>query len=103
MGALSGDARSDGTAWPRPHFGAGGPPLSTTPTSRRHASRPRDLTEEQFDRLLGYSYRFAVILIGLVVAVVALQASRVIVMPVMLAVIVGLMFGSVADRLESRG
>lgn len=77
--------------------------MSTSSTSRRHASRPRDLTEEQFDRLLGYSYRFAVIFIGLVVAVVALQASRVIVMPVMLAVIVGLMFGPVADRLESRG
>lgn len=76
--------------------------MSTIPASPRRA-RSRDLTEQQFDRLLGYSSRIAVLFIGIVVAVVAMQATRVVLMPVVLAIIIGLMFGPIADRLEARG
>jgi predicted PurR-regulated permease PerM len=55
------------------------------------------------DILLGRSAHVAIILLGIIGAVFALQAGEFILTPVALAVVVGLMLGPVATRLERRG
>lgn len=71
------------------------------------SKRPRlirgELSDEQFDRMLQTTSRLAMLFLGFVVAIVALQAGHVIFAPVALAIVVGLVFGPVADRLEARG
>ncbi len=62
-----------------------------------------DLDESQFERILGNAARIAVVLVGFAVLLVVLQEGRVILAPVTLAIIIGLMFGPVADRLEAIG
>jgi predicted PurR-regulated permease PerM len=62
-----------------------------------------DISDEQFDRMLQTTARLTTVFVGLVVAIVALQAGHVILTPVALAIVVGLVFGPVADRLEARG
>jgi predicted PurR-regulated permease PerM len=61
------------------------------------------LGEEEFQLLLGNTARFGIILIALVIGIAALMIGRAVLLPVALAVIVGLMFGPVADNLERRG
>lgn len=62
-----------------------------------------DMSQSQFERILGNAARLALVGIGFVVLLVSLQAGQVFLAPVMLAVVVGLMFGPVADRLEEWG
>jgi predicted PurR-regulated permease PerM len=47
--------------------------------------------------------RLALLFIGLVVVIFALKSAQAILVPVALAIVIGLMFGPVADRLEARG
>jgi predicted PurR-regulated permease PerM len=61
------------------------------------------MTVSQFEQVLTNAARFAILLTGLVVCVVALQAAQVILAPIFLAIVVGLMVGPVADWLERRG
>lgn len=64
---------------------------------------PKAMTDSQFERVLANVSRLAVVVIGGIVALVALQAGAFFLAPVTLAVVVGLMFGPVADRLEGFG
>jgi predicted PurR-regulated permease PerM len=71
--------------------------------SPRPKGLPARLGEREFQILLGNTARFSLVFIGLVVLVSAMMAGKGLLMPVSLAIIVGLMFGPVADRLERRG
>ena len=68
----------------------------------RPQARPKSMTDSQFDRLMTQSSRVAVMVVGALALVVALALGRVILAPVILAIVVGLMFGPVADALERR-
>lgn len=63
----------------------------------------RDVARTNFERVLGNASRMAMVLVGVVVALVAIQAAQVILAPVLLAIIIGLMFGPLADLMENRG
>jgi predicted PurR-regulated permease PerM len=71
--------------------------------SKRRRPFKNDLSEAQFDRLIQTTSRLSLLFLGLVAVVVVLQAAHAILVPVGLAIVVGLMFGPVADRLEARG
>lgn len=71
-------------------------------------SRPRkglinDIQRTNFERVLGNAAQMAMVLVGVVIAFVAIREAQVILAPVFLAITVGLMFGPVADMLEQRG
>ncbi|MET0436292.1 MAG: AI-2E family transporter [Devosia sp.] len=66
-------------------------------------SPPEDMNESQFERVLDNAARLSMVAIGIVVLLFVLQAGQVFLAPVTLAIVVGLMFGPVADRLESVG
>jgi predicted PurR-regulated permease PerM len=53
--------------------------------------------------LLENASRFAIIGLGLIAFVIALDATEFLVAPIFIAVVIGLMFGPVADRLERFG
>lgn len=53
--------------------------------------------------MLGNAAQMAMVLVGIVIAFVAIREAQVILAPVLLAIIVGLMFGPVADAMEERG
>jgi len=61
------------------------------------------LSESQFERIAANAARIAIILIGFLALLVALKVGEVFLAPVTLAIVVGLMFGPVADRLERLG
>jgi predicted PurR-regulated permease PerM len=63
----------------------------------------RDISRTNFERVLGNASKMAMVLVGVVVALVAIQAAQVILAPVLLAITIGLMFGPLADLMESRG
>ena len=63
----------------------------------------RDVARTNFERVLGNASRMSLVLIGIVVALVAIQAAQVILAPVLLAIVIGLMFGPLADMMEQRG
>lgn len=64
---------------------------------------PHDLTTSQFERILANASRLSIVAIGFVVTLVAMQVGQVILAPVVLAIVIGLMFGPVADAIEARG
>ena len=64
---------------------------------------PQDMSESQFERVLGNAGRVALVLIGFLALLVALKEGQVFLAPVTLAIVIGLMFGPVADRVERFG
>lgn len=77
--------------------------MSKPPRLQPSRGLSKDLNNTQFERVLGNASKLALCLIGAIAALVALQAGQFILAPVFLAITVGLMFGPVADALESRG
>ncbi len=73
------------------------------PPMMRRPGLERDIARTNFERVLGNAAQMAIILIGIIAAVVALQAAQVVLAPVFLAITVGLMFGPIADLMERRG
>lgn len=71
--------------------------------ARRVGAIADPMSGTQFERLLANTARLAIVAIGLVVVLVALQAGQVFLAPVAVAVVTGLMFGPFADWLEARG
>lgn len=70
----------------------------------RASSRLRQvLSEQEFNRVLGISARLAILFGGAVLLVAVLKIGQSILAPVGLAIVVGLVFGPIADRLESWG
>ena len=64
---------------------------------------PVDMDESQFERVTGNAARIALIFVGFLALLVALQIGQVFLAPVTLAIVIGLMFGPVADRVERFG
>ncbi len=61
------------------------------------------INQTNFERVMNNIAQMAIILVGLVVAVVAAREAQVILAPVFLAILIGLVFGPIADMLENRG
>lgn len=64
---------------------------------------PVDMNTSQFERVLNNAARLAMVAVGFVLLLTALREGQVFLAPVTLAVVIGLMFGPVADRVESWG
>lgn len=62
-----------------------------------------EMNESQFERVLDNAARLAIVAVGVVVMLFVLQVGQMFLAPVTLAIVVGLMFGPVADRLEAVG
>jgi predicted PurR-regulated permease PerM len=62
-----------------------------------------EMNESQFERVLNNAARFAIVAVGVVVMLSVLQTGQVFLAPVTLAIVIGLMFGPVADRVEAFG
>lgn len=71
--------------------------------SRRTRGLERELERSNFERILANASQLAMVAVGLIVVLVAVQAAQVILAPVALAMTIGLMFGPIADWLEHRG
>ena len=63
----------------------------------------QELSESQFERVLRNAAGVALVFLGFIALVVALQVAQVFLAPVFLAIVIGLMFGPVADRVEQFG
>jgi len=57
----------------------------------------------QFEHILGNSSRVALLFIGILAFCVAMALGKFILAPISLAIVIGLMFGPVADAMERRG
>lgn len=77
--------------------------MQISDASERPRRPKRTITEAQFDRMLQITSRLALVFIGAVLAITVLKLAHTILVPLGLAVVVGLVFGPVADRLEERG
>ncbi len=64
---------------------------------------PRVMDRAQFERILSNSAKFSVLILGVLAFTVAMGLGKFILAPISLAVVIGLMFGPVADALERRG
>ncbi|WP_137152643.1 AI-2E family transporter [Devosia sp. FKR38] len=67
------------------------------------APNPKDMSESQFERITATAARMATVLVGFLALLVALKVGEVFLAPITLAIVVGLMFGPVADRVERFG
>ena len=61
------------------------------------------MSESQFERVVNNAARFAIVFIGFLALMIALNIGQVFLAPVTLAIVIGLMFGPVADRVERFG
>ena len=64
---------------------------------------PQDMSESQFERITGNAARIAIVFVGFLALLLALKEGQVFLAPVTLAIVIGLMFGPVADRVERFG
>ena len=74
-----------------------------TKASMSHRGRPTIMTAAQFERVLNNSAQLAILIIGAVAVIAVLSIGQVILAPILLAVVIGMMFGPLADMLERRG
>lgn len=70
---------------------------------RRSAQLDRELANTRFERILGNSSQLAIVFVGCVVALLAVDSAQFILAPVFLAIIVGLMCSPIAGGMERRG
>lgn len=61
------------------------------------------MTGSQFERVLGNAASFALVIVGMLAIAIALVLGKVILAPVSFAIVIGLMFGPLADIMEKRG
>ena len=74
-----------------------------TKASSLRRGRPKTMTAGEFQHVLTNSAQVALLIVGAVAVVSVLSIGKVILAPIMLAVVVGMMFGPLADLLEHRG
>jgi predicted PurR-regulated permease PerM len=74
-----------------------------TRTLRERRAAPRSMDREQFERMLENATRVTIILMGIFAFAVAMSLGKFILAPISLAIVIGLMFGPVADAMERRG
>ena len=77
--------------------------MQNTRKSRQERALARELAKTHFERVLANAAQISMVIVAVVASVMALQQAQVVLAPVFLAIIVGLMFGPIADALESRG
>lgn len=63
----------------------------------------RSMHRDQFEKILSISSNIAVLMLGALAFAVAMSLGKFILAPVSLAIVIGLMFGPVADMMERRG
>lgn len=63
----------------------------------------RSMDRSQFEHILQNSSRLSILVMGLVAFAVAMSLGKFILAPISLAIVIGLMFGPVADAMERRG
>lgn len=61
------------------------------------------IARTNFERVMTNAAQMAIVLVGIVVAFVAVREAQVILAPVFLAILIGLVFGPIADMMEKRG
>ena len=81
----------------------GAPQVPTSETPSRPRRARREISEEQFNRSLNIASRLALVFVAAVVLIAVLKIGQPILLPVGLAIVVGLVFGPVTDRLEAWG
>lgn len=64
---------------------------------------PKDVSESQFERVTANAARIAMVFVGFLALLIALQVGQVFLAPITLAIVIGLMFGPVADQVERFG
>src|SRR5690606_5630052 len=69
----------------------------------RRVARLRLQPASDFEHLLQLAARVALVIIGTIAVAVALDHGQLLFAPVVMAVVIGLMFGPLADRIESVG
>ncbi len=77
--------------------------MQTNKRTRQQRTLARELSKTHFERVLANTAQISMVIVAVVAAVVALQEAQVVLAPVLLAIIVGLMVGPIADALEARG
>ena len=70
---------------------------------RRSARLERELANTRFEHILGSASQLSLIFIGCAAALVIVQSAQFILAPILLAIIIGLMCGPIADLMEHRG
>ncbi|MBI4920289.1 MAG: AI-2E family transporter [Devosia nanyangense] len=70
---------------------------------RRSARLERELANTRFEHILGSASQLSLIFIGCAAALLIVQSAQFILAPILLAVIIGLMCGPIADLMEHRG
>jgi predicted PurR-regulated permease PerM len=70
---------------------------------RERRAVPRSMDREQFERILENSSRVAILSMGIVAFAIGMALGKFILAPISLAVVIGLMFGPIADAMERRG
>ncbi len=73
-----------------------------TATARRKGLAA-DIARTNFERVMHNAVQMAIVLIGIVVGIVAIREAQVILAPVLSAILIGLVFGPIADAMENRG
>lgn len=61
------------------------------------------MSGSQFERVMAGASRFSLVIVGILAVIIALALGKAILAPIALAIVVGLMFGPVADAMERRG
>lgn len=72
-------------------------------TLRQSRAVPRTMDRGQFEQILHTASRIAILLMGIFALALAMALGKFILAPISLAIVVGLMFGPVADAMERRG
>jgi predicted PurR-regulated permease PerM len=76
--------------------------VATKASNRRNAV-PRSMDRAQFEHILSNSSHVALLFVGILAFCVAMALGKFILAPISLAIVIGLMFGPVADAMERRG
>lgn len=78
--------------------------MPTKASTRRHQrAMPKSMNSSQFERVAERGARLAILAAGGLAVIVGLALGQVILAPICLALIIGLMFGPLADLFERRG
>ncbi len=72
-------------------------------TSRKSRATPNSMDRAQFENILSNTSQLAVLMMGIVAFAVAMSLGKFILAPISIAIVIGLMFGPVADMMERRG
>lgn len=76
--------------------------MATKAASQSRAT-PRSMDRAQFEHILRNASQLSILMMGIFAFAVAMSLGKFILAPISLAIVIGLMFGPVADAMERRG